>query len=348
MIRPKKSVENMQPYNPPLEGRRDYIRLDFNENTIGPCKEVLEAIKNVNPNEISSYPEYEKFRKKLADYLEIKKSELCITNASDEAIKLVIDTYMEQDEEIIIPVPAFPMFKFYAQVAGVKIKEILYNDDLSFPTEKIVNSISSKTKIIVIVSPNSPTGTSVSDEDIKKIIGAAPNSIILLDEAYCQYSGNSLKKWISKCPNLVIIQTFSKAFGLAGLRLGYIISSKENIKSLSKANSPYSVNTLAMIAASKAIEKSNYIDCYVNEVKESRKLLKEFLEGKKIRFYGSAANFILISFGDKAKFIGNELRKKGILVRGQSEKALLKGCIRVTLGTKEQTRQLIEALAGVL
>ena len=133
MIKAKKAVRNMQPYNPPLEGRRDFIRLDFNENTVGPSKKVINAIKNVKQDELSSYPEYSKFKKRLAGYLRIRDSELVVTNASDEAMKLVIETYMEKEDEIIIPVPTFPMFKFYSQLAGVKIKEISYNKDYFNP-----------------------------------------------------------------------------------------------------------------------------------------------------------------------------------------------------------------------
>lgn len=347
-MKPKKSVQEMKPYNPPLEGRRDFVRLDFNENTIGPSYKVIEAIRNVALNELGAYPEYSPFKKKLAKYLKVRYEEVAITNASDEAIKLVIDTFMENGDEIIIPVPTFPMFRFYAEVAGVKVREILYNKDLSFPTSKVIDALNEKTKIVVIVNPNSPTGTLVDERDIIKIIKKAKNSIVLLDEAYYQFSGKSMKKLVRKYDNLVILQTFSKAFGLAGLRLGYIISNKENIKSLTKANSPYSVNSLAVKAAMAAIEDSRYVKKYVSMVQESRKLLKKFLQDFGIRFFDSRANFILVDFGNKAKKIEKELKKKGILVRSQSDKPLLKGCVRITLGAKSQTLKLIKSLVEVL
>lgn len=348
MIKPKKSVLEMQPYNPPLEGRRDYIRLDFNENTRGPGKNVLEAASKATALDLSAYPEYEEFRRMLAKFLKIKESELLITNASDEAIKLIIDTYMEKEEEIIIPIPTFPLFKFYSQVAGVRVKEILYNKNLSFPTDKILKSISKKTKIIVIVNPNSPTGTMIEKSDIMRIMDKAKNSIVLLDEAYYQFSEVSLKKLVNRYPNLVIIQTFSKAFGLGGLRLGYIISNKDNIAALKKASSPYSVNTIAMIAATEAIKNSSYAKSYVEEVKKSRKLLEKALKELKIRFLSSKTNFILADFGTRAKYVENNLKKKGILVRNQSEKRLLKGFMRITIGTKSETKKLIKALREAL
>ncbi|MBN1156706.1 histidinol-phosphate transaminase [Candidatus Woesearchaeota archaeon] len=348
MIKPKKSVQMMQPYNPPLEGRKGYIRLDFNENTSGPGRNVVKAVGKTKALDLCTYPEYSDFRKRLAAFLKILPSELLITNASDEAIKLVIDTYMEKDEEIIIPVPTFPLFKFYSQVAGVRIKEILYNKDLSFPKEKILESIGKKTKIMVIVNPNSPTGTMVEEKDIVEIARKANHSIILLDEAYCQFSGKSLKKLINKYTNLVIIQTFSKAFGMAALRLGYIISNRNNIAVLKKASSPYSVNTVAMIAAEEAVKNSDYARLYVEEVKKSGVLLKKALRELKIRFIDSKTNFILVDFGKKADSVEKSLKKKGILVRNQSEKPMLKGFIRITFGTRAETKKLISALREAL
>ena len=173
MIAPKKAVQKMQPYNPPLEGRRNYLRLDFNENTVGPGKEVIKAIKKARSSDLCTYPEYNKFKKKLSEYLDINATELAITSASDEAIKLIIDTYMEKNEEIIIPVPTFPMFKFYSELAGVRIKEITYNEGLSFPADKVIAAINKKTKIIVIVNPNNPTGTPIMDEAIFRILKKA-------------------------------------------------------------------------------------------------------------------------------------------------------------------------------
>lgn len=347
MIQPKKSVQKMKPYNPPLEGRRGLLRLDFNENTVGPSRKVLRAIKNASKEEICAYPEYLGFKKKLAKFLKIKPTELCLANATDEAIKLVVDTYMEPGDEVIIPVPTFPMFRFYAEVAGAKITEVLYNKDLSFPTKKVLKKISKKTKVVVLVNPNSPTGTEIPKNDIIKIIKKAKNSIVLLDEAYIQFFKTSYKNLIRKYDNLVIIQTFSKAFGLGGLRLGYVITNEKNAKNLLKANSPYSVNTLAVIAASAAIDDQKAVKKYVKEVEKTREWFLRWLENYKFKCYPTKANFVLINFGKKNKKIIEKLKKNGILVRDQSEKPLLKNCTRITLGTKKQMERVITVLGEI-
>jgi len=338
----------MQPYNPPLEGRRGLIRLDFNENTIGCSPKVLAAIRRIPAEEIASYPEYSRFKKKLANYLKVMEDELMVNNATDESIMVIMQTYVEKGDEVILPVPTFAMFRFYAQLMEAKLNEILYNKDLSFPTDKVLSSISKKTKLVVLCSPNNPTGTPIKREDIIKIVKKAKDSLVLVDEAYIQYNKITVKDLINKYNNLIIIQTFSKAYGMAGLRLGYAIANKEITKNLQKAASPYSTNTIAIIAGSAAIDDQEYVKRYVEEVEKSKKIIYRELKKLKIKTYPTAANFLIAYFGKNSKKIANELRKKGILVRDRSNYPLLKGCLRIGIGTVKQTKKLIASLKVVL
>ena len=190
MIKPRKAVLEMDEYNPPTAGREDYIRLDFNENAEGCSQKALDALRKIKAGTLAAYPEYSKLTKELAKYCNVREDEILPTNATDEAIKTIIETYAEKGkDEIIIPTPTFAMFKFYAQLNEALIKEVLYNDDLSFPTSKVLNSINKKTKIVVLVNPNNPTGTSIKDEDITKIIEKAKNNeaLVFIDEAYWQF-----------------------------------------------------------------------------------------------------------------------------------------------------------------
>ena len=348
MIQPRSSVQKMRPYNPPLEGRRGLLRLDFNENTVGPSKKVVEAIKKASIEEVCTYPEYTKLKKKLGKYLKVKPKQLVLSNATDEAIKIVMDTYVNAGDEVIIPVPTFPMFRFYGELAGAKITEVLYNNDLSFPTDKIIKKINKKTKIVVLVNPNSPTGTELTKNDIIKIIKKAKNSIVLLDEAYIQFFKTSYKDLIKKFDNLIVIQTFSKAFGMGGLRLGYAISNEKNAKNLLKASSPYSVNSLAVVAACAALDDLKAVDNYVKEIDKARAYTLRWLENFKLKFYPAKANFVLVNLGKKNKEIVKKLRKKGILVRDQSEKPLLRNCTRITIGTLNQMKKVIRILEELL
>ena len=238
------------------------------------------------------------------------------------------------------------MFKFYAQLNESIIREIEYNQDLSFPTNKILEAINKNTKIVILVNPNNPTGTSIKRNDIRRIAQKAKinGALVLIDEAYYQFYGKTSIPLIKKYDNLFISQTFSKAFGLAGLRLGYIISIKDNIKIIQKALSPYSVNNLAVVCACAALEDLAYVKNYVQEVEKSKLALYKELEKLGIKYYKSDANFILLNIGSQSAKFCQKLREKGVLVRDRSSDTLLNGCVRITLGTLKQTEELIKAL----
>lgn len=348
MIKPRKTLEAMKEYDPPLEKRKGKLRLDFNENTLGCSPKVIKALREINSEEISAYPEYGKFIKNLTSYLNLSEREILLTNGADEAIQVVMSTYLDKGEEVIIPAPTFAMFQVYASLSGAKITSVLYNGDLSFPTKEVLKRITTNTRIILLANPNNPTGTVIREEDLIKILEKAQNSLVLIDEAYWQYYGKSAKELISKYDNLVIIQTFSKAFGLAGLRLGYVISNEAVIKNLKKAISPYSVNSLAIIAGSAALEDLNFVDNCVKEVKERKIILKRELKKLGIKTYPSKANFLLANFGKQYKKVYEELKARGILVRDRSSYPLLKNCLRITLGTKEQTKKVVTAIKDIL
>ncbi len=350
MIKPRKAVIEMDEYNPPTSGRDGYMRLDFNENTIGCSPKVIEALKKIKQESLSVYPEYTKLRKKLAEFLKVKFEQVMPTNATDESIKTVIETYIEKGkDELILPIPAYAMFKFYAQLNEAIIKEVLYNNDLSFPTEKVLKEINPKTKIVVLVNPNNPTGTSIKKEDIVKIMKKAKDNdaLVFIDEAYYPFFNESSIGLINKFDNLIVSQTFSKAFGMANLRLGYLASNEENIKNMLKALSPYSVNGVAAACAFAAIDDYDYVKSYVGEINQNKIKLYKTLEKLNIKYYKSDANFLLIDVGDKCYSYCEKLKKKGILARNKTKDPLLNGCVRITIGTKEQMEKLVKALKEI-
>ena len=351
MIKPRKAVMEMQAYNPPTSGREDSLRLDFNENTVGCSPNIIKNIRKIQQNTLSIYPEYTKIRKELVKYCNVGVDEVIPTNGTDEAIKTIFETYIEKGkDEVIIPVPTYAMFKFYAQLNQAVIKEILYNQDLSFPTKQVLGAINNKTKIIVLVNPNNPTGTSINTKDTIKIINKAKsnNAVVLIDEAYYQFCSKTSIPLIKNYDNLFITQTFSKAFGLAGLRLGYIISNKNNIDIIQKVLSPYSVNVVATICASAALKDLKYVEKYVAEVKQSKKILYKELNELGIKCYKSDANFVLLRIGSQTAKFCKLLREKGILVRDRSSDQLLNGCVRITIGNIKQTKQLIRRISQAI
>ncbi|MBI2576889.1 histidinol-phosphate transaminase [Candidatus Woesearchaeota archaeon] len=347
MIKPKPSAAAMQGYRPPTEGRQNSLRLDFNENTSGCSPSVVKALRGATRDFLSTYPEYTNLRKQLAKYCHVDPEEVIPTNGTDEAIKAIMEAYLEPGKsQIIIPVPTYTMFTFYAQLNGAVIREIPYKDDLSFPAEKVLRAISENTKMVVLVNPNNPTGTSIREQDIIDIVEKANtnNALVLIDEAYCQFSGKSSISLIKKFDNLFITRTFSKAFGLAGLRLGYILSNKNNIGLIKKVLSPYSVNAVAALCASAAMKDIRYIKEYVTETNRSKIMLYRELDNLGISYYRSDANFVLLRVGKRCPLLCRKLKEKGILVRDRSADQLLDGCLRITLGTVKQTTQLIGAL----
>jgi len=344
-MNPRKNIQEMDNYIPPLEDRRGLLRLDFNENTVGPSPRVLEVLRRLTDADLAAYPEYSRFQKQLASYLDIKEDELLITNATDEAIMVVMQTYIEKGFEIILPVPTFAMFKFYAQISDAKITEVLYKRDLKFPTKNVLDKITNKTKLVILCNPNNPTGTLIERKDIIKIVekAASKEALVLIDEAYYEFSKQTMIKDINKYNNLIVLRTFSKSIGLGGLRLGCAVANKEIIKDLAKVRSPYSINTAVIKAAEAALSDKAYVDWYVKQIEKGKKLIYEEFKKKKIKIFPTTANFLLAKFKDPLD-VQNKLREKGILVRDRSSYPLLKGCVRITIGTKNQMKQLVEAI----
>jgi histidinol-phosphate aminotransferase len=238
------------------------------------------------------------------------------------------------------------MYRFYAQVAGATVREIDYDGPMmEFPLAAVLDAITPATRAVLIANPNNPTGTGLSLAAIERILKRARKAVVFIDEAYFEFSGVTALGQIERSPNLFVSRTFSKAYGMAAMRLGCLFSHASNIAYLHKAQSPYSVNMLAVLAAQAAIRDTAYIENYVAEVLAARELLCIGLERLKIAYVPSSANFVLIRAGKRALEIRDRLRGQGILVRDRSYEA--PGCVRVTVGTREQTHRLLAALEEI-
>jgi len=348
MIEPRPAVKKIKPYIPPPEGRKGKLRLDFNENTLGCSAAVLKALKNFNAEDLSIYPEYGELRAMVASHCGVEPENILLTNGSDEALRYIFDAYLGRGEEIVIPAPTFAMIGVYASLRQARIKEVLYRRDLSFPGKKFINAISDSTKIVVLVNPNNPTGTEIAPRDVERIVSKASNSLVVIDEAYHQFLGHTATKMINEHPNVLVVQTLSKAYGLAGLRVGYITGNAEIIQVLNRVISPYSVNSVAVACAKAALKDTRYLKRYVRQVKDAKSYLREEMKKLGLKVHPSGANFFLVDFGKLAGFVSEGLRKSGILVRDRSRLPLLKGCIRIGIGTKKQCDSLLRALRPLL
>jgi len=346
-IKPRPAVQQMAAYSPPTGGRVGKLRLDFNENTVGCSPRVIDALRTlITPDTLAVYPEYGEAKAAVAEYFRVRPEQFVFTNGTDEAIQVFINTYVDDGQEVLVLKPAYAMYRFYAEVAGAKIKEVAYpQPGMEFPLQDLLDAITPQTRAVLISNPNNPTGTGVSLLGIERILHRARKAAVLVDEAYYEFCGVTALTEIERVPNLFVCRTFSKVFGMAAMRLGCLFSHEANIAYLHKAQSPYSVNGMAIVAARAAVEDTGYIENYVAEVLAARELLSVGLEKLAIPYVPSSANFVLANLGKRAIEIRDALRGQAILVRDRSYEA--PGCVRFTVGTREQTRRLLTALEEI-
>lgn len=343
-------IQKIKSYNPPLSGRRVFkgILLDFNERTLPPSSKVLKAVYDLlKANKLQLYPEYGDLEVKLAQYVGANANQIMITNGSDQGIDLVFRTFTKEEDTVIIPTPSFAMFYQSAQIVGNKILRPLYTkENLSFPLEELLGMINKSVKLIVICNPNNPTGTSVSIDNIEEIAKKAPVAIILVDEAYFEFSKITAVPLIKKYPNIIVTRTLSKAFGLPSLRVGYIIASSRYINELVKVRSPFDVNMVAFAASLAAFDNLKYVKRYTNEVmNQAKPIVKEFFTKYSITFYPSAGNFLL--YKPVRKQEEKILRENGILVRRQ-DKVNIENTLRLTIGTVKQMKSFIKVYRNAI
>ena len=345
--RPRQAVLNMAPYSPPTASRVGKLRLDFNENTVGCSPRVLEFLRQrLSADQIAVYPEYGEAKSEVSAFFGVPPENLLFSNGTDEAIQVLINTYVDDGDEVLLLRPSYAMYRFYAEVAGATVREIAYRAaDLAFPLQELLEAISPSTRAILIANPNNPTGTAVPRDGIERILDRAPQAAVLIDEAYFEFCGVTALPLLATRPNLFVSRTFSKVFGMAAMRLGCLMSQAGNIGFLHKAQSPYSVNMLAVMAARVAIQDRAYVESYVAEVLAARDLLCQGLDRLGISYYPSQGNFVLLRIGPRSIEIRDRLREKGVLVRDRSYE--IAGCVRVTAGTREQTRRFLDELERI-
>ena len=345
---PRKAVRKMAPYTPPLEGRGEMLRLDFNENVSGCSPRVLEVLRE-HPTRgfLATYPEYAAARRKLAAHLGVKPGQVTVGAGTDEVISGVLHAYVDAGDEVIVLKPSFAMFAFYTQLVGGIPRFVPYRaPDLAFPLEEVLEAIGPRTRAVCIASPNNPTAGVVSTAELERILAAADGCAVLVDEAYFDFHGETMIGLLPQWPNLFVARTFSKAYGMAGLRIGVMVSQADNVAVVRKGQSPYGVNSLAIRCALAAIEDQDYVREYVRQVLQARQLLCAAFDELKLRYWPSHANFVLFELGDRSDQVRCALADQGILVRDQS--AHFPGAVRVTVGPLKETVRFLAALQEAL
>lgn len=350
MLEARDVVKNLRAYRPPLADRTG-LRLDFNESTVGCSPRVLARLRSLDADLLARYPERAPVEKDVANFLGLDPAQVLLTNGVDEAIHLLCSTYLDPGDEALIAVPTFAMYAIFAQAEGARVIEVLAGDKFEFPAQELLAKIGPRTRLIAIANPNNPTGAAVAEKVLMQIARAAPQAALLVDEAYFEFHGETQIDQLRCTPpaeNLFIARTFSKAYGLAGLRIGILAGEPRQMAMIRRVASPYSVNTAALAVLPEALADQEYVARYVAEVRSNRESLQLELGNLRLHYWPSHANFVLVRIGSAHEKFVRALRDRGILVRDRNSDPGCQGCVRLTVGTDEQTRTLIDALREVV
>jgi histidinol-phosphate aminotransferase len=333
----------MPEYHPPL-GSRDALRLDFNENTLACSPKVREVLGKISTGALTRYPERGPVEAFVAARLGRKPEEVALTNGVDEAIHVLFEAFLEEGDELLLPVPTYTMYEIYASSTDARTITVLAGDDLAFPFERLMAAITPRTKIIAIANPNSPSGTAATKAQLLAIAERAPHAVVLVDEAYYHFHGETLMDLVGSIPNLFVARTFSKAYGLAGLRLGLLAGPEDLMRWVRRVLSPYSVNSLALACLPAAMEDTAYLDWYVTDVLAARTAFEAAIDAVGLRRWPSCANFVLVDIGAQHAEFVKRMKAEGVLVRDRSNDPGCDGRVRITIGTQEQMVHATEAL----
>jgi len=330
-------------YETPAEGRFGKVRLDFNENTTGCGPAVMKALRKLSPKQLAMYPEYAKPVSRIASYFGVATGELLLTNGGDDALRVFFDAFVEPGSHILICEPTFPMYRYYTEIAGGRIETLRYDANMEFPLQEFIAALRKKPRVIFIANPNNPTGTLLQRGVIKKILMAASETVVVIDEAYAEFSGVTVLPWIRKYPQLFVTRTFSKAAGLAGLRLGAVMAGRESLALLRRAMPPFPVNIAALAAAEAAVSEGGAVQSYVKQTRKIRDWFAGELERIGVKVFPSAGNFLLANFGRSGPALFRTLAGQGILLRDRSAD-IGPGFVRITIGTNAEMKKLLEAI----
>ena len=339
----RKAILQRRTYEAPAEGRLGKLRLDFNENTSGCGPAVLRALRKLTPQQLAMYPEYALPTQRLAAHFGVADEELLLCNGGDDALRVFFDAFVDPGTSILICEPTFPMYRYYAEIAGARIGNVCYGPEMEFPLDDFVAALRRKPRVAFIANPNNPTGTLIQLDIIKKLLRAATHTALIIDEAYAEFSGVTALSLIRKHPQLFVTRTFSKAAGLAGLRLGAVMACRDSLSYLRRAMPPFPVNLAALVAAEAAVRDRATVRTYVEQTKAIRENLTAELQKLGVRTFPSAGNFLLADFGPQGPALFSTLAAQGILLRDRG-KEFAPGYVRITIGSAAEMQRLLKAI----
>jgi histidinol-phosphate aminotransferase len=331
------------------------LRLHLNENTEGCSPAVIAVLQTLTRQQAAFYPDYDAATAACAARLGVPIDRIVLTNGLDEGILAASLAALRDGSpqcpcEAIIIVPAFDMYAAYAEVAGGRVIEVPAGADFAFPLGDVLNAIGERTRLIWLTNPNNPSGQVIPREAILTIAARAPQALVVVDEAYADFSGDTLLDgdYLDRFPNLIVGRTFAKAYGLAALRAGALVAGAATLAPMRRIVPPYSLNVCAALALPAALNDTAYFNWYLDQVRQSKALLYDTFDRLGVHFWKSAANFVLARFGDDTPRVVQGLAARQIFVRDKSADPACAGCIRITAGVVAHTSLAIAALEEVL
>jgi len=345
----REDLQDVVPYDAPFYP--DVIKLDANENPYGFPPEVLvQVFREVNPEDLCRYPDASAvaLRKSLSDYISVKPENIMVGNGSDELILNLMLSF-GTGAKFAVATPTFSMYGVHGRIASGAMYEVpRFLDDFRIDVEGLISAASNPdVKVVVITSPNSPTGNATDPGEIEKVLKKA-NALVVVDEAYNEFGGESCVPLLDSYANLVILRTFSKAFGMAGLRVGYLLADTLVMNELLKVKQPYNLNVFSQAAASLVMRNLPLFRERIKKILQEReKLYAELSQIPGVKPYPTQANFIMFRTELPAAHIYNGLLEQGVLIRNV-EGHLLPGCLRVSVGTAEENKVFIEKLRRII
>jgi histidinol-phosphate aminotransferase len=330
----------------------DGMRLHLNENTGGCSPGVLAAIQRLRTTDVSTYPSYTDLVLACAKHFGVDPEWILLTNGLDEGLLMAAVGHIARarihDAETIIPLPAFDPYPNSTAAVGATAIRIPPGPDFAFPTTEVLSAITPRTKLIFLNTPNNPTGQLIALDEIAAIAAAAPHAIVIVDEAYIEFGGDTFTPRLAAHPNVLVGRTFSKAYGLAGMRVGVLMGQPHALDAVRAVTLPFNINAVAIAATLAALADPEFLPRYAIAVRESRGRLYTACRKLGLQYWESAANYVLVRVGDDVPLFVNALAERKVHVRDRSKDPVTAGCIRITAGIVEHTDAAIEALESVL
>lgn len=343
------TVNKIEPYVPGEQPRdKKYVKLNTNENPYPPSKKVLEAVKNSANEDLRLYsdPLCTELNETIANFYGLDKDNIFLGNGSDEVLAFSFMTFFSKNKTILFPDISYSFYPVYAEFFGLNYKMVPLDEEFNIPLEELKKENGG----VILPNPNAPTGKYIDTDKLKELLEANKDTVVIIDEAYIDFGGESMVKYIKDYKNLLVVQTFSKSRSLAGARIGFALGDKELIEGLNRAKNSinsYTIDRVALNAGKAAIEDKEYFEETRNKIIKTRENVIKTLREMGFKVLDSKANFVFASHKDfEGQYLYEELRNRGVLVRFFNKDRINK-FLRITIGTDEEMNVLIEKLKEI-